>query len=122
MDAGGRQEARSNCFSTPFTPNVFPSIDYYIIILTVADGMVMLRFVNTARTVLGSKKARIQYDNARIFNGDDTRIVYLFTVSLLIWKSIGDDILCPTILSNCSVRMFCLGKTCMCFGLHIRSG
>lgn len=52
MEAGLRQKFRAEFFDKKFSLKVLPPIDFSMVILTVVDNMLQLRFANTSMTVL----------------------------------------------------------------------
>lgn len=82
VDSG--QNIRAECFSKIFGPNVLPRGDFHMVRLTLVDDMLTLYNASTTTTVQTVKKAGAEYDGVRIVDGDQTRIEYLFTVSITI--------------------------------------
>lgn len=60
--------------------------DVVMIRLTVIVDMVTLRSASTGTTVSMDKKARAEYDSYRTFDGEEKKIVYLFTVTITVRK------------------------------------
>lgn len=85
-----RPNIRPYFYLKKFGPRFLSRVDLHVVRPTEVDVMFTLYFSSTATTIPIARKARTEYDSGHASDGDEAIIVYLFTVSLTIWKPIQD--------------------------------